>query len=209
MKKSVIYFGMAALSLLSVGAPTVTHAATVGTPSDTTGQVTLQAPATGAVTLDTTKLSDILNFGSSEIQYATAIDQIATADGDQSKEPTTTDLKVTDDRGNTAGWKLELEQAQQFTSTKKNTALTGAALKIDTSKVTNVGGTQPTGGQINKTGCELTPGIAVELLKANAGEGDGISTMTINKYDLNIPGKAPKESDTYTTTLTWTFSDTI
>lgn len=207
MKKSVIYFGMAALSLLSVGAPTVTHAAAVK--PQTTGQVTLQAPANDAVTLDTTKLPKDLNFGSSEIQYATAIDQIATADGNQTSTPTTTDLEVTDDRGTKDGWKLELEQAQQFTSTKKNTELTGAALKIDTSDVTNVGGTKPTGGQINQTGYVLTPKTAVEILKADVGEGDGISTMTINKYDLNIPGNAPKESDTYTTTLTWTFSDTI
>lgn len=211
MKKSAIYLGMAALTLLSTAGGTMVHAADVGTPTKTNGTVTLQAPTQGAITLDTTKLPSTLNFGSTEIKYTADVDQIATDNVGQTPTPTTTTVEVTDNRGdNTKGWKLELGQANQFISAKGKKELDGAQFNITTSDVTNVGGVTPTDGQIKQT-FSLTPGEknAVTLLAAKKGEGDGISTMKITKYDLNVPGTSHKESDTYKSSLTWTLSDTI
>lgn len=211
MKKSAIYLGMAALTLLSTAGGTMVHAADVGTPKETSGTVTLQAPTTGGVTLDTAKLPTDLKFGSTEINYAKDVDQIATDDGKQASTPTTTTVEVTDNRAdNNAGWKLQLAQDSQFTGNTSKEKLDSAQFNITTSTATNVGGVTPTGGKIDTT-FTLTPDKAAIILFATdqKGEGQGISTMKITKYDLNVPGTSHKESDTYKSSLTWTLSDTI
>lgn len=210
MKKSAIYLGMAALTLLSTAGGTMVHAADVGT--QTNGEIKLQAPTQGAITLDTTKLPANLNFGSTEIKYTADVDQIATADGAQKSAPTTTSIVVSDKRGGAVGWKLYLKQDKQFaTGTGTNTdskSLDGAQLTITTDKVTDNCGTAPDTGIIN-TSSTLTPGTDTNLLTAKKDQGEGDSTMNITKYDLKVPGKSHKESDTYKSSLTWTFSDTI
>ena len=72
----------------------------------------------------------------------------------------------------------------------------------------NIGGTIPTGGKIN-TKVALTPGNELELFKANATEGSGISELLLNQFDLNVPAATAKTAGQYTTTITWTVSETI
>lgn len=207
MTKNYVMVGMSILAGLSLGVSAVNADTT------TDGTVTLQAPTGGNgedLNLATAQLPTNLNFGATNIKYDSSIEQIATVDGDQSSAPTTTDVQVTDNRGDlTKGWKLKVKQNAQFTSTVNQAELEGAELKITTGAATNIGGDVPTGGVINAQDYVITPGVDVEVFKSAAGEGLGISTLPINQYKLSIPGAAKKEADTYNAQLTWTFSDTL
>lgn len=187
---------------------------------DTKGTINLQAPLNGSLTLNTNDLPSSLSFDPVAIDYSqdtTLLGQVTSIAGSKSNS---TKIEVTDRRGTKSGWQLELEQIDKFKASD-GTALDGAQLTIETDKVTNQYGTVPTSG-IGGTGVNtpttLVPNQKIVLLKANApqttplnksGEGDGISTMNIQKYQLIIPGLTSKKATTYSTQLEWTFSDTI
>lgn len=210
MKKTGIYLGMAALTLLSATGGTLAHAATGGTTqpasNTTTGSVAFNA---GQLSMETNTLPQTLNFGKAEIKYDGDTTNIATADGDQAKTPVATDIKVTDARGDASpqGWKLQIEQGAQFQD-KNQKDLKGASLQIDTGKVSNIGGTAPNTGEIEKTNVALVPNQVMTLLQADATKGDGLSTMQIKKYSLSVPSSSPKESGDYSSTITWSLSNT-
>ena len=205
--KKYVMAGMSILIGASLGITSVSADTT------TDGTVTLQAPTGGNgedLNLATNKLPTNLNFGTANIKYDQSIEQIATVDGNQASNPTTTDIQVTDNRGDlTKGWKLKVKQIAQFTSSVNQAELAGAELSINTGNVTNIGGDLPTGGVINTQDYVITPDVDVEVFKASPGEGLGISTLPINQYKLSIPAAAKKEADTYQAQLTWTFSDTL
>lgn len=146
-----------------------------------------------------------LNFGSTAISYNADTHLKATADGNQSAKETTGAIRIDDMRGTNAGWVVKVNQTQLKNGTNE---LTGAEFSLTTGQATNVGGTIPTGGEINKK-VTLTPGTEMELFKANKGEGNGISKLPLNQFDLMIPAATAKTAGQYTTTITWTVSETI
>ena len=113
-------------------------------------------------------------------------------------------LAVTDLRGSNAGWKVTVAQQNQL-KTVNNDMLTGASLTLDAGTVTNTNGEDPA-----NTAITLTPdGSSVEVLKAEAGKGNGISKLTwgTDKAKLFVPGSTTKKAAQYTATLEWTLSD--
>lgn len=213
MKKTFIFSGMVAVSLLATTAGAMKVHAADAKVQDTTGTVTFEAGTGGGSSIgglnldgDSKLIPADLNFGSTKIKYDSDTTLKATSDGNQSSAATTGKLKITDERGTASGWKVKVEQTKQFQSNGKE--LTGAVLSMTTGNVTNIGGTTPTGGMLNQK-VELTPNTAVDIFKANANEGDGISELSINEFGLKIPGAAPKSAGAYSTAITWTLSDTI
>ncbi|EGO9490487.1 WxL domain-containing protein [Enterococcus faecalis] len=182
----------------------------------TNGQVTFNG---GSITIDPDKPTDpsdpsagtilllptTLNFGSTAISYNADTNLKATTDGNQSSPVTTGAIRIEDMRGTNAGWVVKVNQTQFKNGTNE---LTGAEISITTGQATNVGGTIPTGGEINKK-TTLTPGTEMELFKANTTEGNGISELPLNQFDLMVPAATAKTAGQYTTTITWTVSETI
>lgn len=112
-------------------------------------------------------------------------------------------LAVTDLRGSNAGWKVSVTQKDQLKTTN-NDELTGAQLTLDAGAVTNTNNELPTNNDVT-----LAPGVASEVLKAEAGKGNGISKLTwgTDKAKLFVPGSTTKKAAQYTATLEWTLSD--
>lgn len=113
-------------------------------------------------------------------------------------------LAVTDLRGSSAGWKVTVAQQDQL-KTVNNDVLTGASLTLAAGTVTNTNGEDPA-----NTAITLTPdGSSVEVLKAEAGKGNGISKLTwgTDKAKLFVPGSTTKKAAQYTANLEWTLLD--
>lgn len=168
---------------------------------DPTKPIDPDNPGGGSISLLPTQL----NFGSTAISYTADTKLKATTDGNQSSAVTTGAVRINDSRGTSAGWKMKVNQTQFKNGTNE---LTGAELSLTTGQATNTGGVLPTGGAIDQK-ATLTPGADFEVFKANAGEGNGISELPIKQFDLMIPASAAKTAGQYTTTITWTVSETI
>ena len=113
-------------------------------------------------------------------------------------------LAVTDLRGSSAGWKVSVTQKDQLKANTGADELTGAQLTLDAGAVTNTNNELPTNNDVT-----LVPGVASEVLKAEAGKGNGISKLTwdTDKAKLSVPGSTTKKAAQYTATLEWTLSD--
>lgn len=113
-------------------------------------------------------------------------------------------LAVTDLRGSSAGWKVSVTQKDQLKANTGADELTGAQLTLDAGAVTNTNNELPTNNDVI-----LAPGVASEVLKAEAGKGNGISKLTwgTDKAKLFVPGSTTKKAAQYTANLEWTLLD--
>ncbi|WP_220132334.1 WxL domain-containing protein [Listeria rustica] len=145
--------------------------------------------------------------------YTAKLDQM-TVDG--SKVDVPNNVQVTDNRGNNAGWQLTVAENGQLTDGSSR-ALDGAAITITkASAVTRSDSDIP--APTVATSITLNPdGTAAMVMNAEAEEGMGHwvdnfgadNTEAADAVTLNVPGKSAKYSDSaYTTSLTWTLSDT-
>lgn len=200
MKRQLLLTGLAIVAMNTIG--TTTSFATT-TPSTTKGVLTFNQ---GTLSLEPTQIPTDLNFGSSAISYKSDMTQMATTDGGQDSNPITGKMHIEDLRGTAAGWTLKVNQSQFKNSA--NAELTGTQLSLTTGQVTNVGGTAPSEGKINQK-VALNPGTDTELLKANQAEGNGVSELPISRFEIKIPASAAKITGEYSSTITWTLSDTI
>lgn len=192
----ILSLGFLAVSVNELSMPTLAFA-----DESTTGNVMFNG---GGVNMETT-LPAQLNFGTTVISYTNDTNLVATIDGNQSSSATTGIIRVNDTRGTNVGWKMKVNQTQFKSGTDE---LTGAQLSLVTGNPTNIGGTVPTGGAINQK-VTLDPGVDFEIFKANTNEGNGISELEINQFNLMVPASTSKKAGQYTTTITWTISDTI
>ncbi len=145
--------------------------------------------------------------GSNEV-YSAQLDQVKqTSDGSVIQVPNF--IQVTDHRRTNTGWKLSVQQNEQFKS--GNNELTGAVLKLNNPILNST--TEEQYKPVATT-VTLVPGGGAQDV-AFADEGKGLGTWTI-AYGLNsssvtlfVPGAAYKEVGAkYKTTLTWTLADT-
>ncbi|UPM54714.1 WxL domain-containing protein [Gottfriedia acidiceleris] len=145
--------------------------------------------------------------GSNEV-YTAQLDQVKqTSDGSVIQVPNF--IQVTDHRRTNTGWKLSVQQSEQFKS--ENNELTGAVLKLNNPILNST--TEEQYKPVATT-VTLVPGGGAQDV-AFADEGKGLGTWTI-AYGLNsssvtlfVPGAAYKEVGAkYKTTLTWTLADT-
>jgi len=163
-----------------------------------------------------------------EIYYARA-QKFANDDGTASDVVRPNYVQISDNRGNNAGWTLQVKQNGQFTNKDTlNKTLTGSAITLTSpvvkSNAKNV--TAPTAtAEINldPNGAQTT----VFSAKKDAGAGTWVNAWgtaskatekdennkdvdaDINKeVSLTVPGATPKDAVNYSTTLTWSLSDT-
>jgi len=146
----------------------------------------------GTLSMSTDNTAD-LTFGN---QAITNTDTNATA----SSTPIVT---VSDMRGSSAGWSLTVNQMAQF-KTADDDSLSNAALTVaGTADATDVTGKSAT----------LTPGdgtvAGADGVVANAAKdtGNGLTKVTFTGSQLSVPAATNKLAKNYTTTLTWTLSD--
>ncbi|MBA3926217.1 WxL domain-containing protein [Listeria rustica] len=158
------------------------------------------------------------DFGTQEISgetktYNAKLDTVK-VDGQNIEVPNS--VQVADNRGNNAGWNLTVSQGGQLKDgSARNLEGAQIALKKGTAVTkTGTGVTAPTSNQ-NIT---LNPnGTASMVMNAGADQGMGQwvnkfgadNTAAVDAVTLTVPGKSAKYADSdYTTTLTWTLSDT-
>lgn len=190
-------------------------------PVDPTNPVT---PTNGPLSID---YASSFNFGEQKISakdetyYASFDTAKETAEGEAVNKPNW--VQVTDKRGTNAGWKLQVQQGAQFSTTQNETfkELKGAQIKIKNGTVattTDNKATAPTAS----TEVTLIPGTssqagaAQDVMTAQSNQGMGTwvdafgsSTTGDKSISLSIPGVSEKVKDAqYTTQLTWLLNDT-
>lgn len=200
-KKIMISISMFLISCLSSGA-----LANAASDKTTTGAVEF---ISGDLSLNGDKLPSNMDFGQHSIQFVENETWTAKNDGSN----TTGIISVQDYRGNPTGWTVKVRQTKDWTS-KINSSdkLTGTSLDahIDISSLSNVGGLVPT-GQNAITSNIFTFGSVGEdkvIMSAKSTEGSGLTSLTLNQFDLKVPAASEKRNTTYETSFVWTLSDT-
>lgn len=188
--------GMLVLGLFATNG--LSGATTVAADENTQGTVEFEA---GNIDFIKNELPKTLNFGKTAISYDSETNLKANVDV---QDPM---IGVDDKRGTEAGWTVKVRQTQFKTQEQKE--LEGAELTIKTGTARGtVGAELPKGGKFNEN-VKLTPEQDLEIFKANKGEGNGQSFLELKEFDLAIPKNVVKVKGNYSTTLTWTISDTI
>ncbi|WP_427813274.1 WxL domain-containing protein [Enterococcus sp. 22-H-5-01] len=175
-----------------------------------------------------------LDFGVNKISNKTQVyyaraQKFKAADGSTSNLIRPNYVQISDNRGNNAGWTLQVKQNGQFTNKDTlNKTLTGSAIKL-TSPVVKSNAKNVT-APIATAEINLDPNGAqttVFSAKKDAGAGTWVNAWgtvskatekdennkdveaDINKeVSLTVPGTTPKDAVNYSTTLTWSLSDT-
>lgn len=123
--------------------------------------------------------------------------------------------QVTDKRGGEKGWSLSVKQNGQFKSVKNNKELTGAEITFKNAKVlSNSNSKTPSSVKNSFSLTSDGTGVSENVMSASEGEGFGTWIYSFgddstknNSIELSVPGSTPKESDVYTTSLTWSLTD--
>ncbi|AUX12333.1 WxL domain-containing protein [Latilactobacillus sakei] len=204
------------LLLAGVTGPATTAFSATPIQSTTKGDVNFTQSAT-PLTID--KASDI-HFGTQSISakeetYSAKMDNDGTNDVANA-------VQLTDIRGTNVGWKLQVAQGKQLTSTDAAAKeLSGAEITLDNINMTTDADNQagaPTGGAkiALVPGTTATPGAAFDV--AVAQQDQGMGTWKANFGDdksgatsinLKVPGATAKVKDSvYETSLIWTLADT-
>ncbi|MGM0213893.1 WxL domain-containing protein [Enterococcus sp. AZ109] len=159
----------------------------------------------------TSQIPDNIKFGSHEIQHGADKVYYATNSGDDTENASATDLTtgiigVKDTRLSTEGWRLTIQQKEQFKTTN-NQLLAGTQLVLDVGipDVSQITSGSPTG--VSNQEVALTPGQSQELLRATNGQGKGIVELPIRKFVLKVPGATKKYTSEYTTQIEWLVSN--
>ncbi|WP_163654573.1 WxL domain-containing protein [Listeria sp. PSOL-1] len=161
----------------------------------------------------------------SETYYA-ELDELKLKDGSVVKRPNY--IQVTDKRGTNGGWRLQVQQGNQFSATTSNgeKELKGAQLTLSNpyvvtnsdnnseaptaaDKIVLVPGSKGSDG-------EVIPGAAQDVLVAQKEQGMGTwvekfgnGAAAEKSISLSVPVSAEKAKDaTYTTEMTWILLDT-
>lgn len=146
----------------------------------------------------------------SEMTYHADLDHMKDSTGKDIDRPNF--VQVTDKRGSNAGWSLTVTQDSQFKN--GDNELAGATLKLANATLSTANdGTAPSAAP---TTIELSVGTAVPVMAAKANEGTGTWLDRFGKDEeegktsisLTVPGDTKKVQGEYTTSLTWTLTDT-
>lgn len=185
-------------------------------PIDTVTGTTPNQGTVGPLSID---FASSFNFGSHEISSVSKIYKALPQTYSQKSESKATDttgpnfVQVTDVRGGEfKGWSLKVRQNDDFTSPSKST-LKGAAITINNGNVQNANGGTNTISSVSKTIAVTKADSNVMGAKVDEGYGTwqyrmGTKDIAGESITLTVPGDTPKIAEAYTTTLTWTLSDT-
>lgn len=146
-------------------------------------------------------------------------------------------VQISDNRGSNAGWTLSVKQNGQFTNTETlNKVLTGSVIQLAAPTIktqatsTAVAPTSPIsqdaglvldseGASSVVAGAKVGAGAGtwatawgqasdVETVTEKNAAGDDVEAQITKTVSLSVPGSTPKDAVKYSTTLTWTLSDT-
>lgn len=185
-------------------------------PIDTVTGDTPNKGTTGPLSID---FASSFNFGSHEISSVSKTYYALPQTYSQKTESKATDttgpnfVQVTDVRGGDfKGWSLKVKQNGDFKA-PSGSVLKGAAVSIKNGNVLHGNGGSSTISGVSQTISVTTADS--DVMGAKAGEGYGSWLYRMGTKDtagtsvsLTVPGDAPKVAEAYTTTLTWTLSDT-
>ncbi|MGE7948831.1 WxL domain-containing protein [Lysinibacillus sp. NPDC093688] len=124
-------------------------------------------------------------------------------------------VQVTDNRGTETGWSLQVKQNGQFKS-ESGKELEGAEITFKNAWVNTASASKKP--SIFKESFTLKTdgtGVAENIMSAKAGEGAGTYVLAFGddatggeSIELSVPGKTTKYAEKYSTSLTWTLTDT-
>lgn len=216
MKVNNIILASSLLIAGVIGPATTAFAAGTPIQSTTKGDVNF-TQAANPLTID--KASDI-HFGTQSIS-AKEETYSAKMDNDGTKDVANA-VQLTDIRGTNVGWKLQVAQGNQLTSTDAAAKeLTGAEITLDNINLTtdadNQAGAPAGGAKIALVpGTTATPGAAFDVAVAQQDQGMGAWKANFGddksgaqSIKLTVPGATAKVKDSvYETSLIWTLADT-
>ncbi|MBO0474726.1 hypothetical protein IGL98_001252 [Enterococcus sp. DIV0840] len=123
-------------------------------------------------------------------------------------------VQVTDKRGSNEGWYLSVQQDKQFT-TGEDIELKGAILKLSNTQVKTTADNKSKAPSAVSEISLVPGGAGMSVIAANKDEGMGLwvgsfgnETTGENSVSLFVPGESAKQAAKYSTTLTWTLSNT-
>lgn len=149
-----------------------------------------------------------VNFGLDETkdgQYAVSQTVPVSAKSQDLKGSNFISLQVGDVRGTSAGWTLSVS-ANQFTSAKSG-ELAGATLLLGEGTNVLAGGATGTPAVAAQVDNAIGAGGTVLSAAPTTGAGLNADKIRADKMTLTIPAGSA-QTDTYTTTLNWSLSDT-
>ncbi|MGX6978672.1 WxL domain-containing protein [Vagococcus elongatus] len=166
------------------------------------------------------RLPEMLDFGKTKVHSGDKTFLALINNGDaielKDREANKDKLKkgavaVLDNTGEQKGWEVKVKQNTQFAAGAD--VLEGAVLSFTAGRTaTQATGTLPS--TITPEGTNVAfplgtdgTGTELSLMKAEEGEGVGLTSFAIRDFQLTVPGSVMKVN-TYTTTLDWTVSNT-
>ncbi|MGX7417567.1 WxL domain-containing protein [Carnobacterium gallinarum] len=164
--------------------------------------------------------SDIV-FGShdlseEEVTFYALLDKATLDDGTDEQIERPNFIEMTDNRGTNSGWRLTVKQNGKLKNAN-GTELIGAFISLQNTEIVTLDevNSAPTG--IKKESIPISD--SHEALVVNAEKGTGMGSWSVNfgsdategksSISLFVPKDTPKEKGIYTTSLTWTLSDSI
>ena len=174
-------------------------------------------PTPGPLSID---YASTLKFGEQKISakdqiYYATFDTVKVAGDKTVTKPNW--VQVTDKRGSNAGWKLQIKQNAQFSTSQNGVSkeLKGAQITIQNEELRTTSDNQAPAPASNPN-IKLTPGVAQDVMTAGEEKGMGTWVSSFGNAEtgdksisLSVPGVSEKIKDAkYTTELTWLLSDT-
>lgn len=188
-------------------------------PTDPTRPIKPTKPPTpGPLSLN--YVSDI-QFGShdsatEETNFYALLDKVTYEDGEGQQEERPNFVEVTDRRGANSGWRLTVRQNEQLKN-ENGTVLSDAHITMKNTTMKTLDDADFPPANVSKS--EFILQDNQESLVVAAEKGTGMGSWSINfgstneegksSIALSVPNSGIKESGIYTTSLTWTLSDSI
>ena len=123
-------------------------------------------------------------------------------------------VQVTDKRGSNEGWYLSVQQDKQF-ATGEDIELDGAVLTLSNTQVKTTSDNKSQAPTAVSEIILVPGGSGLPVLSAKKDEGMGLWVGSFgneatgkNSVSLKVPGESAKQAAKYSTTLTWTLSNT-
>lgn len=175
-------------------------------------------PTAGPLSLN--YVSDI-QFGSydladSETIFYASLDTIKYADSSKQRFKRPNFVELTDNRGLNTGWRLTVKQNGQLKNAD-GAELNGAKLAFNNTSIVSLDEITATPTGFTKDAVLLNDNQNVLVMAAKNGTGMGSWSVNFGQDDtegersisLTVPKDSVKEKGHYTTSLTWTLSDSI
>jgi hypothetical protein len=152
---------------------------------------------------------------SKSMDYSAALEKANDAGGTATTYANS--VQISDERGTNAGWKVQVKQEDQFTSTTTNTKLTGAKITLKNTTIEKGASNTAPAATAAAGDIVLTPDGTttsdVATAAVNAGMGTQVArfgtkgSTAESSVQLNVPANSKLVKEKYVTNLTWILND--